>query len=217
MLIVIQCAASKKPDAGYLRTTDGQRVLFVADPKKCESSSIKLAKPDDPSDRGFTWRQMLIEYNEGQNENPLGLLPAYHLYRNGAYEALVDRLGADNVFILSAGWGLIRTDFLTPQYDITFSGSAEPYKRRRKGDVYGDLCQLPEGNGDPVVFFGGKDYLPLFCDLSKRIEGRRVIFYNSKNMPQAPGCELIRYKTTTRTNWHYQCVNSFLAGEISID
>ena len=32
MIIVIQCAASKKPDAGHLQRCDGRKVLFVADP-----------------------------------------------------------------------------------------------------------------------------------------------------------------------------------------
>jgi hypothetical protein len=40
---------------------------------------------------------------------------------------LVEKFGIEKVFILSAGWGLIRADFLTPNYDITFSGSAEAF------------------------------------------------------------------------------------------
>jgi hypothetical protein len=40
----------------------------------------------------------------------------------------VDRFGLENVYVLSASWGLIRADFLTPYYDITFSSSADAYK-----------------------------------------------------------------------------------------
>ena len=32
MIFVIQCAARKNPDAGYLRRRDGRKVMFVADP-----------------------------------------------------------------------------------------------------------------------------------------------------------------------------------------
>lgn len=52
------------------------------------------------------------------------------------------KFGLDNVMILSAGWGLIPAQFLTPRYDITFSASAEPYVRRRKNQAYEDFIWL---------------------------------------------------------------------------
>ena len=57
---------------------------------------------------------------------------------------LVEIFGIDNVYILSAGWGLIRASFLTPNYDITFSAPAGAYNLRRKYDQYCD-CN-PSGN-----------------------------------------------------------------------
>lgn len=74
----------------------------------------------------------------------------------------------EGVYILSAGWGLIRSDFLTPYYDITFSQSADPYKRRRRTDRYDDFRMIPDGVKDEILFIGGKDYLPLFCQLTNR-------------------------------------------------
>ena len=118
------------------------------------------------------------------------------------------------VFILSAGWGLIGAEFLTPSYDITFSLSADRYKRRRNSDRYHDLCMLRENTDDDIVFFGGKDYLPLFCALTAKSRGRRLVYYNSGNVPRLSGCTLKRYETTTRTNWHYECVHAFLEGQI---
>ena len=59
--------------------------------------------------------------------------------RPSVYRELVHALGAENVFILSAGWGLLSADFLTPNYDITFSATAERYKRRRVRDVISGL------------------------------------------------------------------------------
>jgi hypothetical protein len=69
----------------------------------------------------------VLEKNVGGARNPLGLYPAYRLYENRVYGRLVEAFGVENIYILSAGWGLIRADFLTPYYDITFSHSAEGY------------------------------------------------------------------------------------------
>lgn len=66
-----------------------------------------------------------------------------------------------------------------------------------------------------MIFFGGKDYVPLFCKLTGDITSNRTIFYNANEPPEAPGCVLERYPTTTKTNWHYQCVNAFLEGRIT--
>ena len=104
--------------------------------------------------------------------NPLRLLPAYQLYENKTYGLLVDRFGSESVYILSAGWGLVRSNFLTPYYDITFSQSADKYKQRRKRDRYNDFRMLPAQTTEKVCFIGGKDYLPLFCELTEGIEGR---------------------------------------------
>lgn len=212
MIIIIQCAASKKPDAGRLALSTGKPVVFVANPESAPPDSAHIyARPDDLSDRGKSWREVLLEYNEIAGYNPLGLYPAYQLYENRTYARLVDRFGLRKVYILSAGWGLIRADFLTPYYDITYSQSADGYKRRRKSDCYQDFCMLPVDLAEEIVFFGGKDYLPLFCSLTGRVRGKKRVFYNSARAPQAPGCALERFETKTRTNWHYECATAFLA------
>jgi hypothetical protein len=209
---VIQCAAQKRAEAGYLKTRDGRRVLFVADPTGAPfSTELIYARPDDPSDTGVSWRETLVQYNQRPDGNPLRLYPAAQLYSNPTYGQLLEHLGTQRMYILSAGWGLIGASFLTPYYDITFSMTAQSYKRRKKGDHYRDLCMLPD-SVDPIVFFGGKDYIPLFCELTKAAIGRRTIFYNSNHAPKAPGCSLVRFATTTRTNWHYECAREFIAG-----
>jgi hypothetical protein len=220
MIAVIQCAARKRPDAGYLRTSQGKPVLFVADPSRAPASeACAFARPDDLSDTGATWRQVLLQYNADPGNNHLGLSPAYQLYGNPAYRGLADRLGIARTYILSAGWGLISAAFLTPQYDITFSQDAKrkaPYKYRRQQDTYHDLNQLPDSTGDLVVFFDGRDYVPLFCSLTRVLEAPRLLFYNSEQPPEAPGCSLERYRTATRTNWHYECVTAFLDGRLQL-
>lgn len=216
MILVIQCAATKRQDAGFLRTVDDRRVIFVADPNRAPAMADTLyARPDDVGEDGATWRQKLLRYNAAPEANPLGLLPAFQLYDNDVYRRLVERFGPANVFILSAGWGLIAASFLTPYYDITFSAAAEAYKRRGKGTHYRDLNMLPNDRGDDVVFMGGKDYLPLFCSLTAGYGGPRTVFYNSGIPPLTPGCRLRRFETTTRTNWHYQCANRLLTKGVS--
>lgn len=215
--MVIQCAAKKKSGAGHLLRRDGQPVLFVADPALAPTDeATAYARPDDISDAGISWRAKLHQYNEKPGSNPLDLLPAGELYKNEAYTRLVNRYGVQNVYILSAGWGLIAANFLTPNYDITFSPSAERYKRRRKKDHYDDLCMLPVDTTQSIVFFGGKDYVPLFCSLTESAKSQKYLFYNSKTEPIAPGCIIKKFNTTTRTNWHYECVNAFIDGDITI-
>ena len=216
MKIVIQCAASKSDHAGCLATSDGKSIIFVAYPEYAPyKDGYFYCRPDDLSPDGITWRNKLIDYNNKEN-NPDNLLPAYQLYRHESYVNLVDRYGKDNIYILSAGWGLISSQFLTPVYDITFSISAEKYKRRKNMDKYDDFCQLKLDCHEDLLFFGGKDYLPLFSILTRSYQGRRIIFYNSKIKPNVSGCSLVRYTTTTRTNWHYECVKAFINKKVSI-
>jgi hypothetical protein len=158
----------------------------------------------------------LIEYNHDPGNNPLGLYPAFKLYEKDVYRRIVDHFGLPNVYILSAGWGLIRADFLTPHYDITFSQRADHYKRRRKTERYEDFRMLPSETEEHIVFFGGKDYLPLFSALTTGIHAPKTVFYNSASMPSGQGCELRRFETSARTNWHYECANAFIDGRILI-
>ncbi len=217
MIVVIQCAATKRPQAGRLRTATGKPVLFVADPQKAPPSADCLyARPDDLSDDGSSWREAVLRYNDTPGTNPLGPLPAFTLYENDIYRRLVEKCGVKNTFILSAGWGLITAAFLTPAYDITFSPSADPYKRRKRTDIYRDFSMLPADAGEPVLFFGGKDYAPLFARLTKSTNVPKAVFYNSAVPPDAPGCLHQRFETTTRTNWHYQCAKAFVEGNIAI-
>ncbi|MFZ1103025.1 MAG: hypothetical protein WAN86_09340, partial [Hyphomicrobiaceae bacterium] len=174
-----------------------------------------LARPDEPSGGNNSWREVLAAYNT-TGKNPCHLLPAYRLYTNSVYGALVGRFGRDNVFILSAGWGLVSATYLLPDYDITFSQAAEPHKRRRKIDVFKDWCMLPD-DGDDALFLGGKDYLPLFQNLTLHHAGTRIVVYNSLTQPELPvGFKAVRYKTTTRTNWHYECVRALLSNEFKV-
>ena len=224
MIVVIQCAASKNPCAGRFKMEGGRPIMFVADPKKAPTDNeIVYKRPDDRSDSGLSYREELVKYNCRPGDNPLGLLSAWKLYSNPVYAELVNTFCAQNVFILSAGWGLIPADFLIPDYDITFSNKAKcdnAYKRRRRNDAFMDLSMLPADRTGPIVFLGGKDYVPLFCCLTEGAKSERIIFYrcgeNSDNPPTAPRCKLLRFETRTQTNWHYECAKALMQGKITV-
>jgi hypothetical protein len=108
VIVVIQCAGSKRKNAGFLRTKDGRPVSFVAHPELAPPTVGRVyARPDDASDSGGTWRDQLLAYNANSGANPLGLLRAFDLYENEIYRALVKQFGLERTYILSAGWGLI--------------------------------------------------------------------------------------------------------------
>lgn len=211
MIAVIQCAARKRPGAGHFTIGTAQPIAFVARPTIAPASDdVVYTRPDDMSPDGRTWREALLRYNdENSTDNPLRLLPAWRLYDNPVYARLFGHFGTERLYILSAGWGLIRADFLTPYYDITFSAKAEAHKRRRRQDRYNDLRMLPATTTE-IVFFGSLEYVHLFCTLTSGTTGRRLVFYRTRRPPQAPGCVLRRFETTTRTNWQYECAHAFL-------
>ena len=217
-IVVIQCAGRKQQNAGHLKNSGGQNVMFVANPHLAPASyDYTYARPDDLADTGISWREKLQRYNREQSDNPRGLLPAWQLYQNPTYELLYRKYGPDGLYILSAGWGLLRADFLTPYYDITFSNATNvgKHKRRGKRDAYADFRMLPDDTVKPVVFFGGKDYVGLFCELTGRIQGPRRVFYNSNIAPKAPGCQTRKFYTNIRTNWHYKAAREYVEGLIN--
>jgi hypothetical protein len=217
MRIVIQCAGKKHPQAGSLQTADGRPVRFVSQPLKVEDCDDRTyARPDDISDDGRTWRERLLEYNASRTSNPLGLRPAYELYTPPEYRRLEGWAGTENLFILSAGWGLIPAGFLTPDYNITFNAGADAAFRRRREHVFHDSCLLDLTSLEPLVFLGGKDYAPHFARLTNRYRGPRTILYNSAQEPAIEKLHLVRYETPRRTNWHYEAANALIDGKLRL-
>jgi len=217
MKVVIQCSATKDEAAGSF-TLNGRRVEFVAHPEfHTKAGPEALFKPDDtiPS-TSTTWREHLLAYNR-RSENPDRLLRAADLYSPEIYRSLLHYVGTANLFILSAGWGLINADFLVPDYDITFSSKAKSWKRRTKRDKFFDFAQLTQSDlsvGEHIYFFGGKDYLPLYYSLTRTLVARKVIYFASARIPKDQDFEYIPYGTAG-TNWHYRCAKDFIEGRIA--
>lgn len=214
MIVVIQCAARKNPSAGFLRASSGKRVVFVANPLRApEDNDVVYAHPDDRDADGFSWREKLVTYNKS-SDNPFELVEAISLYENPTYRRLAQKIRPENLMILSAGWGLVPSRFYLPYYDISFSNQAISYAQRKRARTYQDF-RLELETDEPVIFLGGRGYIPLFCELTAMAR-KRIIYYNSTVPPLAPGCELKRFETTTRTNWHYECANALIEGKLSV-
>lgn len=221
MKVVIQCSATKVRSAGSF-SLNGRRIKFVAHPEfKTQAVPEVLVRPDDmiPS-TSSTWRDYLLAYNH-RSDNPDGLLRAAALYSPKScpeiYQSLLRHVGEEHLFILSAGWGLIRASFLVPDYDITFSSQADLWKRRKKRDIFHDYTQMTEADlppGEEIYFFGGKDYLPLYYKLTQALVARKVIYFTSNYIPRNQAFEYCRYHTGG-TNWHYWCAKDFIQGTIN--
>lgn len=227
MKFVIQCAGSKEPCGTFKR--DGYRVGFVARPRTApKQEGVIWANPDDVVMQevpGLTWRNQLDLYNKvweqkPDQQAPEAFLPAYQLYTPNVYRDMVNKLGAQNVFILSAGWGLVRSTFLLPAYDITLANMSkeEKFKQRDKCIVSGwkDYAHmsLTEPN-EEVVFIGGKSYWELFRKLCPA-EATPIIYHagdapKMSQMPAPSRARLVQFGKPF-TNWHYACAKQVLSG-----
>ena len=229
MIVVISCAGGKRKGAGKLKK-DGKPVEFVAHPK-----SDNHAHPDCTSDYGISWREKLLDYNrnyQDTGDNPDGLLEARKLYRpqrkayREIYDDLANKFAQENVYILSAGWGLVRSDFLLPHYDITFNKGANKWKvRNYKEDTFLDFNHLAPSSEEikgPIVFMGGKAYVDLFIALTEGLPAEKIIYFYSEDIKT----EYLEYSSEYHLNvypnladdrtWYFQCAQDFIDCKIEI-
>lgn len=67
---------------------------------------------------------------------------------------------------------------------------------------------------EPLVFFGGKSYFPLFCTLTDHCRCRRVAYHHLNVPPRWEGVEVRRYEADTPRNWHYGAVRALIDGSL---
>ena len=233
-IIVIQCQGRKTQESWRC---GNQQVIFVADKKKYDEKSNRASglvpyEPDDfvSNSSTMTWRQIFLEYYQTKRKPAVlqdanELPEAWQLYRHSAYRCLVEnkKYGKENVFILSAGWGLVNADYWLPPYNITFSTaentpdyartSVKKLWQRLEPLKYNPLCKI--ANKDTTIyFFGGKDYIPLYYHLTCNLPCRKVVYYKSAKIPRHKGYEYVPYAGDIVTNWHYQCLKDFMEGKL---
>jgi hypothetical protein len=108
---------------------------------KAVGNSIDEFHPDEKLPNStISWRDYLEEHQNDKN-----LLMAYQLYKRNEYRQLYEKFG-NSFYILSAGWGLVSSEFKLPNYDITFSNNANIGAKRSKNinnlPIYNDFNQL---------------------------------------------------------------------------
>jgi len=177
--------------------------------------------PDDPiNNMEILWRDYLIN-----NQIDNNLLEAYNLYTREEYRCL-HRKYEHNFYILSAGWGLVNSEFKLPKYDITFSSIANPANKRNYNligaPVHNDFNQLNLDGEEDIVYIGSPDYIPLFFDLTGNLKNRKIIYWKGMTPQPVPVRFPIPnntfsyryYITNTRMNWYYEVARDFCNGII---
>lgn len=210
MKIVIICCSKKN---GNNLVHKGKSINFVANKQYAppNSNTALYVHPDDLiADEGITWRALV----EKQNSN---LLPAYQLYDQSIYQKLYQKFKND-LFIFSAGWGIIRADYQVPKYNITFSNASnvpQYAQRNSKCDrAYKSFNHLTTINSnETILLMGGSDYIRMFFAEAIQLKNKKKIIYTSDRLNglanntifnENTNLEFYRYATNTRTNWHYE-------------
>lgn len=223
--VIFTCCKRKHP---HRWKYGDEEVEFVAKPEQSKRhDKICYCMPDDTiAGTDQTWRERLGTYNrryEKTGHNPDKLPRAWELYIPAEYQLLAEsEYGKkNNAFILSAGWGLVRLDFLLPYYNITFYAQAEDAYRREKTDDYKDFNHLTDNvkRSDTICLIGPRDYWALYYQLTETLRaGRKVIYhYPYKNMDKKQGYEYVPYDAVTRQRgWQYDCLRALLTGELKL-
>jgi len=186
----------------------------VADPSKFVGENQKAVRPDDAIDeQGRTWRDEVILLNRsGRCVVDMRLRKAEELYERPIYRRLVAEFDVENVYVLSAGWGLIRSDYYLPKYDITFSPVKRGYRYKRrsvKERIWQDFNQLCPSN-EPLICFVSNSYVPKLIEFTKGYVGPKLAFYTSESAKVALGKAGIirkadiRKETRDYRNWQYK-------------
>ena len=234
-IVVMQCAGWKKSCAGTFPSPDDdeKEVRFVANPNAAPEDGEVYVHPDGDAGGGQTWRQKLWHYNEQEKEtNPYGLLKAGCLYGNPVYSQFFKKLGGDRFFLLSPAWGLVRSDFLIPYYNITFSKNPPKKKKSNKWGIdkkiinsiikrdwpdnrFKNCSAIPKETNKTILFFGGKDYVEFFIGLTKDVKAKRVVFYYASGVPRKIDGVIFRHcGLDYPRNWYYRCAEKFLASNL---
>lgn len=203
----IVCICANKKNYSFFSAYPNQ--TFVSIPNQ-----INQAHPDDiMPQNNISWRQFLI-----LNQDDPNLLGAYCLYDNTIYQDLHNRFN-NNFYILSAGWGLVKSSFKLPNYDITFSNDAAVFKVRELNpeiERFIDFNQIDTSNKGDIIFIGSPEYIPLFIQLTQHLPNRKFIYWKSVSPKPVPERFTIPnqtfffryYHTTRKTNWHYELANA---------
>ncbi len=204
--IVMMCSIHKNESF----FTNFKEVTF-----KAISNGQSHFHPDDfMFDDLKTWRTFLQE-----NQLDPNLKRSFELYKRHEYRTLHERYG-ESFYILSAGWGLIHSEYRLPKYDITFSNYSDNTAKRKPFHEFKDFNQLKSDQSEDIVFIGGRDYLPLFYQLTKHLKNRKIVYYfgDLNNLPKPKhnisSFNFRLFSSKNNRKWHYELAQLFSKGII---
>jgi len=224
MIVVIQCAGRKVPNAPTL-TLNGNAVHFVAQP---QDEQLDKRPWDQISGSNKTWTDCVKAYNEaggampgeyiklniGTEENRQ-LMQCGNLYKPPVYGELMSACGLRNVYILSAGWGLVRADKFIPKYDVTFSQLGDISVRIAATDRLqcASLSDEIPDNGE-INLFISRVYAPYWSRLYRGAGQRTVLHWRlGQELPDGQYGTVIKHDCGKQgTNWQYTAARQFISG-----
>ena len=219
MKIIISCCDTKN---GGPLIHNGEMINFVSHVDQVVPNDEMYFHPDDlVTNEGITWRELVSQ--QGLNNN---LQPAYDLYRPPIYNSLYQKYGND-LFIFSAGWGIVRADYKLPKYNVTFSKANHVpiFAKRNLSDSFQDFNHLDktENNiNEDIVLIAPKDYVISFCQLTHHLKNKKIIFYFGAEIKNKfinePDFEFrkLPFETTNNRKWHYEFAQRLINNKIKL-
>jgi hypothetical protein len=221
MKVLIQCAGSKIEEASTL-IRNGQEIKFVARPTLGSDQCCPWDNID--GNNSPTWIDCLRSFNDNAQQGlPPGVTwgqgvptQAIHLYSDAIYERIADAVGAENVYILSAGFGLVRGTDVIPKYNITFSNAnkvllnARITSRRRipLGTLRNEI-----GGADQIHLFLTPNYISYFLGANPTFNTNRLSLHWRAGQTVPDGLEQVaiqQHVIAKRTNWQYIAADRFI-------
>ena len=221
--VVMICAKTKHNNTHIWVNNQTIKFKAVSKPENFEFL------PDGPKPNyKCTWRKWV---EDNQNNAAIPKL-AYNLYSprnpfNEVYLNLNEKFD-DRLFILSAGWGLVKASFKLPNYDITFSSKAMRENKRvfqNPNPTFNDFnhltdnhnLELNSNNEDIIVFIGGRTYIKQFISLTENSINNKLIYYFGMNPPAQDlplGFSYRKYFHPDATNytWYYFLAQDYANG-----
>ena len=177
-----------------------------------ENPLINQFNPHSPIPNMLTtWKRLIEDINQGVVN--IIIPEAYNLYepRNPfqtIYQESHNAFG-NRFYVASAGWGIIKSEFKIPDYNITFSDTDEENNYRNPNNDYiNDFNHILSIEGD-ILFLGSKKYLNQFISLTRNLPNRKIVFQNSQeillpalNQNGGPFVQLY-FPYPNNYTWHY--------------
>ncbi len=223
MIIVIQCANRKVPNAATL-TLNGEAVHFVAQP---QNEHMDKRPWDQIPGSDKTWIDCVMAYNEAGSTMPdeyiklnIGtedgrqLMPCGNLYEHPVYRELTTTRGLKNVYILSAGWGLVRADKFLPNYNVTFSQLGDIRVRISVAErlQYASISdEIPDN--DQINLFISRAYAPYWSYLYQGAPQRTILHWRlGQELPKGKYGTVIKHDCGDQvTNWQYTAARQHIS------